>query len=299
MTLMGLSVQKAEEGRAHCAKAEKYLEVSWVRLKFSEDWDSAADEYSKAATCFKIAKSWDECIAAHEKACTGYANSGSLYHAGKQLDLAMLIARDKGELSKIEKLASRGGLLYRQSGYPEAAKQLLTKAAKIVESSLPEDAVSLYKKACETVGTEDRPLEGAQFIESAAKLMVRVKKFDEAAELLHHALGLYSEAGAGTRAGRTVIKLVIVQLGRGDSVAASKAYKTYGGYCGSFEASMLSQLTQGFTELDHEQAKAALGSSILKDLDNDYVRLVRDLKPPPELGGGQDGEDDDGEIDLC
>ena len=47
---------------------------------------------------------------------------------------------------QIEKLASRGGLLYRQSGYPEAAKQLLTKAAKIVESSLPEDAVSLYKK---------------------------------------------------------------------------------------------------------------------------------------------------------
>ena len=56
---------------------------------------------------------------------------------------------------------------------------------------------------------------------------------------------------------------------------------------------------QGFTELDHEKAKAALGSSILKDLDNDYVRLVRELKPPPDLGDGLNGEDDDGEIDLC
>lgn len=295
-----VSNHKADEGRAHCGKAEKYLEISWWRLKFVQDWDSAADEYSKAATCFKIAKSWDECLVAHENACTGYKNSGSLYHAGKQLEQSVLIARDKGDLQQIEKLASRGGLLYRQSGYPEAAKQLLTKAAKILESSLPEDAVSLYKKACETVSTEDRPLEGAQFLETAGKLLVRVKKYDEAAEILFDALGLYNEAGAGSKAGRTVLKLVLVQLGRGDSVAAHKAYATYGGYCDSFQAQVVIQLTQGFTELDHDKAKAGLSSPHLLDLDNDYVRLARSLQPPAASnnnGGG--GDDSDGDIDLC
>jgi len=293
-----IEILKADEGRAHCSKAEKYLETSWLRLKFTEDWDSAADEYSKAATCFKIAKSWDECLEAHENACIGYANSGSLYHAGKQLEHSVLIARDKQDLKLIEKFASRGGLLYRQSGYPEAAKQLLTKAAKIIESSLPEDAVSLYKKASETVGTEDRPLEAAQFLELAAKLMVRVKKYDEASEILFNTLGLYSEAGAGSRAGRVVIKLVLVQLGRGDSVAAHKAYLTYGGYCDSLQAGVVLQITKGFTELDHDMAKAGLNSPQLLDLDNDFVRLARSIQPPPQLNSGA-LEDEEGEIDLC
>lgn len=293
-----ISRQKSEEGRAHCSKAESHLEVSYWRLKFSPDWDSAADEYSKAATCFKIAKSWDECLNAHENACTGYKNSGSIYHAAKQLDMSTLICRDKGDLSKIESLASRGGLMYRQSGYPEAAKGLLTKAAKMIEQSLPMDAASLYKKACETVTTEDRHAEGAQHLESAAKLMVRNKHYDEAADILHHALCLYSEGGAGHTAGRTVLRLVLVQLGRGDSVAASKVYSTWGGYCGTYDAQLILQLTKGFNELDHDLAVQGLNSSTLKDLDNDYVRLARNLVPPPAIGGTA-GDEDDGEIDLC
>ena len=29
-------------------------EVSYLKLKFSPDWDSAADEFNKAAVCFKV-----------------------------------------------------------------------------------------------------------------------------------------------------------------------------------------------------------------------------------------------------
>ena len=84
----------------------------------------------------------------------------------------------------MEDLASRGGLLYRQAGSPESAAQMLVndfhirmnitlrsnkylevkeeiilsilrhilvKAAKIVERETPENAVSLYEKAADTV----------------------------------------------------------------------------------------------------------------------------------------------------
>jgi len=156
-----------------------------------------------------------------------------------------------------------------------------------------------YKKACETVSTEDRPLEGAQFLESAGKLMVRVKKYDDAALILLNAIGLYNEAGAGSKAGRTVLKLVLVQLGRGDSVAAHKAYATYGGYCDSFQAQAAIQLTQGFTELDHEMAKKGLSNPHLLDLDNDFVKLARSLQPPAAANNNGGGDDSDGEIDLC
>lgn len=54
-------------------------------------------------------------------------------------------------LLQAEDLASRGGLLYRQAGSPESAAQMLVKAAKIVERETPENAVSLYEKAADTV----------------------------------------------------------------------------------------------------------------------------------------------------
>jgi hypothetical protein len=31
----------------------------------------------------------------------GYANSGSLYHAGKQLDLALLVCKEQNDLSEV------------------------------------------------------------------------------------------------------------------------------------------------------------------------------------------------------
>ena len=34
--------------------AEKYLKTSPLKLKFTPDWDPAGDEFSRAATAFKV-----------------------------------------------------------------------------------------------------------------------------------------------------------------------------------------------------------------------------------------------------
>jgi hypothetical protein len=62
------------------------------------------------------------------------------------------------------------------------------------------------------VGTEDRPAEAAQHMETAAKLMVRTKQYDRAAEALHTTLQLYSESGGTAAASRVVLNLVLVQV---------------------------------------------------------------------------------------
>lgn len=49
-------------------------------------------------------------------------------------------------------------------------------------------------------------------METAAKLMVRLQRYEEAAEALHTALQLYSQAGGGGAAGRVVLSLVLVQV---------------------------------------------------------------------------------------
>jgi hypothetical protein len=72
--------------------------------------------------------------------------------------------------------------------------------------------IKFFLKASETVGTEDRPVEAAQHMETAAKLMVRVKQYDQAAEALHTTLQLYSQSGGTGAAGRVVLNLILVQV---------------------------------------------------------------------------------------
>ncbi len=59
-----------------------------------------------------------------------------------------------------------------KGGNPESAASLLEKAAKLLETKYPEEALSLYSKAAETVGCEDRPKEASEYMAKVAKLQV-------------------------------------------------------------------------------------------------------------------------------
>lgn len=290
--------RKVQEGNDHVAKAEKYLETSVWKLKFAPDWDSAANELNKAAVAFRVGQSPAQAKDAHLRAAEAYANNGNLYHAGKQLDQAMNIVRDMDQLEEVEDLASRAGLLYRQAGSPESAAQLLVRAAKLLEVKDPARAVSLYQKAADTVGTEDRSTEAGQHLEQAAKLCVRTGQYDRAAELLEAALSTYSEGPSptvGSPYGRVVLAFILVQEKRGDCVAASKVWSQWGGYCDGYQTAAANDIISGYGERDGDMARRGLGSGSVRALDNDYVKMVRDMEVP--AGGGEAGGDDD--LDLC
>lgn len=63
----------------------------------------------------------------------------------------ILILKEQNNLIEIENLAHRACRLYQQQGSPEAAATALDKAAKIIESQLPESALNLYQHAIEVV----------------------------------------------------------------------------------------------------------------------------------------------------
>jgi len=133
-------------------------------------------------------------------------------------------------------------------------------------------------------------------MEQAAKLTVRAQQYDKAADLLHNTLSLYSEAGVqGTMHGRVVLALVIVQEKRGDSVAASKVWSQWGGWCDGYQSAAAGDIISGFSDQDGDLARKGLDSPAVKALDNDYVKLARDMEVP--RGGGQGDEDE--ELDLC
>ena len=44
----------------HHRKAEKYLKTSPLKLKFTPEWDPAGDEFSRAATAYKVTNTTDQ-----------------------------------------------------------------------------------------------------------------------------------------------------------------------------------------------------------------------------------------------
>ena len=75
--MSALATKKKSEGLEHMRKGEKYLKTSL--MKWTPDHDSAGDEVSKAATCFKVAKAHDEALDALARACECYKECRSLY----------------------------------------------------------------------------------------------------------------------------------------------------------------------------------------------------------------------------
>jgi len=276
------SAKKTLEAEEHIRKAEKYLKTSF--MKWTPDYDPAADEFSRAATCFKVGKEHDRTLDALTRACECYKEVKSLYQAAKMLEQSVIICRDAGKLDQIVDLSSRGAMLYRQAGNPESAAQLLEKGAKILEPKFPEKALDLYAKAAVTIATEDRPKEAAEYLTKVARLNAKAKRYEETIKTLRQTIELQQDCGKTMLTGRLVGGLVLTQLALEDVVAANKAYSEFGGWCETDLAGALQEVLQAFEDEDAEAAKAGLNKPAIKNLDIEFARMaVKDI-PLPDTG---------------
>lgn len=289
--MSALEKKKLEEANEHVRLAEKHLKTSPLKLKFNPEWDPAGDEFSRAATCFKVAKDFEQAKSCLLRAVDCYKEIHSIFQAGKMLEQAALVSRDMGKLEDVASLAERGALMYRQVNKPEAASTLLDKAAKMIEKERPEDATGLYEKAAETVSTEDRPNVAAEYVGKAARLYVRTKNFESAVSCLRREVEWRREAGG--QAGQPVMGLILIELLRGDTVAAEKVFREWGGWLDGNQARAVTNILQGFDEQDFAQVDGALNSTVIKELDLDFAKLARDVPRPKkkEEGAEDDGDD--------
>lgn len=74
--------------------------------------------------------------------------------------------------------------------------------------------------------------------------MVRLGMFDQAADALRREICLNQQTDSFQAIGRLAVALVLVQLARGDSVAAEKAFKEWGNCCDVQEVQTLEMLLQ-------------------------------------------------------
>ncbi|XP_017301456.1 gamma-soluble NSF attachment protein-like isoform X3 [Diaphorina citri] len=272
------SDRKKEEGMEYVKSAEKHLKTSL--LKWKPDYDSAADDYSKAATCFKGAKSFQQCKEYLLKAANCYETNKSAYHAAKHLEQAIMMCKELNDLTDVENLAKQAATLFLEQGNREAASTVLEKGAKSLEELKSDAALTLYSRAADVAHGEDNYKQAAEYISRAARMCVRVKEFDKAADLIRQEIGYHQESEHLLAIGRLAVALVLVQLARGDTVAAEKAFKEWGNCCEAPEVQTLEKLLQAFDEEDPEGARQALNDPFIKHMDVEYSRLARDLPLP-------------------
>lgn len=68
-------------------------------------------------------------------------------------------------------------------------------------------------------------------------MLVICFRYDEAADALRREIGLHQQSENISAIGRLAVALVLVQLARGDTVAAEKAFKEWGNCCDASEVS--------------------------------------------------------------
>lgn len=73
----------------------------------------------------------------------------SLFYAAKALDQCVLICKELGDLREVGNFAERAANMFQTHGSAESAAASLDKAAKILESQYPADALKLYQQAAE------------------------------------------------------------------------------------------------------------------------------------------------------
>jgi tetratricopeptide (TPR) repeat protein len=274
-------MSKIQEAQEHIHLAEKYLKTSL--LKWRPDYDSAADEYNKAAMCFKNAKDYEQCYVCLQKCADCHKQNRALFHAAKSLDQAVLMCKEMNNFSDIRQLAERACHMYQQHGSAQSGATSLDKAAKILEANYPTEALALYQHALEVSMLEESDRTATEYASKIARIMVKLGMFDQAADAIRREIGLHSQAESYQAIGRLAVALVLVQLARGDYVAAEKAFKEWGNCCDPQEVQTLEMLLQAFDDEDPETARQALMSPFIRHMDVEYALLARDLPLPKGL----------------
>lgn len=279
-----MAAQKINEGLEHIAKAEKYLKTGF--LKWKPDYDSAASEYGKAAVAFKNAKQFEQAKDACLREAAAHENNRALFHAAKAYEQAGMMLKEMQKLPEAVHLIEKASMMYLENGTPDTAAMALERAGKLIENVNPEKAVQLYQQTANVFENEERLRQAVELLGKASRLLVRGRRFDEAALSIQKEKNIYKEIENYPTCYKKTIAQVLVHLHRNDYVAAERCVResySIPGFNGSEDCAALEQLLEGYDQQDQDQVSEVCNSPLFKYMDNDYAKLGLSLVVP---GGG-------------
>uniref|UniRef100_A0AAY4A352 Gamma-soluble NSF attachment protein n=1 Tax=Denticeps clupeoides TaxID=299321 RepID=A0AAY4A352_9TELE len=278
-----MAAQKINEAHEHIARAEKCLLRSWNRTMMQVCLLSPS---APPAVAFKNAKQFEEAKEAYLKEAENHTENKALFHAAKAIEQAGMMLKDMKRVAEAVQLIEKACVMYVENGTSGTAGMALDRAGKLIEPIDLEKAVDLYQKAASVFENEDRLRQAAELLGKASRLLVRLRRLDEAAVSLQKEKNMYKEIENYPTCFKKTIAQVLVHLHRSDFVAADKCVResySLPGFSGSEDCVSMETLLQGYDEQDEEQVFRVCNSPLLKYMDNDYAKLAVTLKVP---GGG-------------
>ncbi|KAF7257462.1 hypothetical protein EG68_04245 [Paragonimus skrjabini miyazakii] len=286
-----------EEVAELTCKAEN-LKTSF--LKRTPDYDSAVEYYTKAALLCRNAKRLDASVELYQKVAELHFKLGSYFYCAKNYETAALIYKDLQQYEQMADLITKAGDLLRKAGSPDSAGYVYERAAKALEKSLPIRAAEFYESAADACQVEDKYHEASDHFNSAARVWVRLHRFEKAEKALRSYVdcvqlgnpdstaatigGLSDSSAVPKLCARAVVVLVLIKLYLGDEVAAEKVYsEAVAKWCflETDENCSVKQLIFAYEERDPEAFAVAIKASCFRLLDLDYVRLMKEIKVVP------------------
>ncbi|XP_065676647.1 gamma-soluble NSF attachment protein isoform X4 [Hydra vulgaris] len=277
---MSSSLQKALN---HVKEAEKALKTSL--FKWTPDFDTAANEYTKAATSFKSASSMEQAKECYIKAADMHEKLNSLFHSAKLLVQAAGIANELKQSNITIELMDRACILYQQHGALDTAVLTLVKGGKMCESTLPNKAVEFFIKASELCENEGKLRDASDYINQAIRIQVKQKLFFESTNLMKRRLEIIEAIKDPSMAYSVILCMVIVFLTEGDFVAANKSLMegfNIEGFGLSDEAKYSENLIKSFQDGDKEMLQFTRNQATITHLDVEIARLAKLLKIPED-----------------
>ncbi|MGH0140398.1 UNVERIFIED_CONTAM: hypothetical protein FKN15_042817 [Acipenser sinensis] len=226
----------------------------------------------------------------------------------------------------------KASMMYVENGTPDTAAMALDRAGKLIEPVNLEKAVELYQQAASVFENEDRLRQAVELVGKASRLLVRARRFDEAAASIQKEKDMYKEIENYPTCFKKTIAQVLVHLHRNDFVAADRcvreSYRQVAsssttlqqinisgdmGFNSSEDCGAMEKLLEGYDQQDEDQVYSVCNSPLVKYMDNDYAKLALSLKVPgggtkkkspetPKNGAGGsrvDQEDDEYSGGLC
>jgi len=260
---------------------------------------------------FRAQRSNEHAVQAFMKAAEAHRNSNSMYLSAKCSETAASILEKDNKFEEScnnYELASQG---YFMGNSPDRAAAMLINAAKVIEKTSVERAVGYYKRACETVDDGDSRLAYDTY-KKVIVALVKLRVINEAIEIAMRLNAIYIEKQHANALFKNELTIIILLLFNDKFPLAEDtfnmfcgekndmngtSYSDYGNkFLNSEEGITADEMLNAYANSDAELMNKCTTKFCVKYLDNEVVKLTRELRAKVSSGQTQYANND---IDLC
>ncbi|CAI2184897.1 19290_t:CDS:2 [Funneliformis geosporum] len=265
---------KIREAVQFLTEGDKATKKSWFK---KPEWDVAGQNYDKAASCFKAARSFDQAIQAYQKASDAMFKSDSLFMAAKSMESAAnLAAQQLKQPERASEMYRKASDLYQAHMTPDRAGEITMEPISV------DSAIEFYVAACNLFESEDRGRFAIDTFKRTIATMIKNKRYIEAVEIMHRLSKIYQSINNQSGLNKNCLGIIITLLAAEDEVEAKKQFQTFcqHAFVRSEESAISSSLLDAFEQGDQDLIDKVMRNPIVTYLDNEVAKLSRELQVP-------------------